>query len=163
MSARRTDVCACRYLDLLITPLNSAAPYPEMRSTPLSPPHGRVQRGSASFVHLNAPPRIGSGQDHQFDRGAAPARAPHSHAPVLSVVSRKHQIAMGQGRRQRPALDHLQPAGRTVVVPEPAQPSYDLHASATVGFWKISNPSSGSVAPRPNILLSLFRKPSSLR
>lgn len=147
---------------VLIAPLNAAVPYPEMRATPLLPPYGRVERGSASFVHLNAPARIGSGQRHQLDCGAASARAPQSDAPVLSVVLRENQITMWQRCRQSVAFDHAQSAGWTVVVPEPAQPSWDLHA-ATAWLWKTSNPSSGSVAPRPNTLLSLFWKLSSLR
>lgn len=86
-------------LDLVTAPLNTTTPHPEMGATPRLPPYGGLKSGPADFVHLNAPPRVRSGQDHQLDRGAAPARAPHSGAPVLSVVPRENQIAMRQERR----------------------------------------------------------------
>ncbi len=154
-------VVAPRLNGALVAPFHSSISKPKVGAASLLKPDRRTQTGATFGVHLDIPAWFGLWDDQKLDLLPAAAGAVEADAPILLSVSRQHQITLWQAFRQAVPLDNYQAPTRTELFPCPAprcpyppQPCRDFHYSHPFGRPKIGSPSSGSLAPRPNIVFS---------
>lgn len=113
-------------------------------------PHRRLQSWTPRGVGLQVPSGPRFSDEKKLDGLSAPARTPHSHAPVFVALARENQITPRQSRREAIAFDDLQAAPRPVAIEDASKPPRYHRAAFFRRRPKIGNPRSGSWSPRAN-------------
>jgi hypothetical protein len=70
-----------------------------------------MKRHSTLAIDRNIPARLYGLQGHHFEALSAAARATKTHAPILSIIARKHKISGRQQLRQAVAIDNREGTG----------------------------------------------------